>query len=374
MEAASDLIQAIYYCDAEFVAIEQPKMSPYARDCLGIPPTQTVHPHQHGHGESKAVLLWTRNLPEIRPLCDVSGRWKRLASLSPSPHRAAWRSETLPGIAAAMAATYAPALHRFMQSPKGHSEWNRRPWGVYESVARAQRAQADRLAGNGQPAPETTVASLIPYRPTRMRYRAGSWHVFDAAQAKVDLEDPSGSGFIWRNLGTQPSRQVDMAIDGARGNHLALSNRRTEPTRWKGSRVGAAIAIQTAQRGRRRREVTRWARHLAHQWQHQSARRIQRAFRRQSWPEEAESTGLYLAMVDRSGETGEEAHTSNGQAMVMGRRSVGTSSVCIVPENVQVAPLVQGAQSAYLHEVGIVRGQPLPLNRRGHGWRRKSWG
>ena len=53
MEEASDLIQAIYYADAEFVAIENPKMSPYARECLGIPPTQVIHPHEHGHGESK---------------------------------------------------------------------------------------------------------------------------------------------------------------------------------------------------------------------------------------------------------------------------------------------------------------------------------
>ena len=115
MERAAQLIQAIYYADAEYVCIENPKMSPYARECLGINPTQAIHPHQHGHGESKAVLLFTRNLPLVKPLCDVPGRWKRLATLSPSPHRATWRSETLPGIAAALVATFVPELHRYMQ-------------------------------------------------------------------------------------------------------------------------------------------------------------------------------------------------------------------------------------------------------------------
>ena len=66
MEAASDLIQAIYYADAEFVCIENPKMSPYARDALGIAPTQVVHPHEHGHPESKSTLLFTRNLPLVQ--------------------------------------------------------------------------------------------------------------------------------------------------------------------------------------------------------------------------------------------------------------------------------------------------------------------
>ena len=35
--------------------------------------------------------------------------------------------------------------------------------------------------------------------------------------------------------------------------------------------------------------------------------------------------------------------------------------MCVVPEHVQVAPVMYGAQSAYLHEVAIVRGLTLPL-------------
>ena len=110
-------LQSIYHApDIKFMSIENPKLSPYSRDVLGILPTCVMNLHQQGHSESKTVLIFSRNLPPVKPLCDVPGRWKRIASLSPSPHRSAWRSETLPGIAAALVATYAPSLIRYMQT------------------------------------------------------------------------------------------------------------------------------------------------------------------------------------------------------------------------------------------------------------------
>ncbi len=82
-------------------------------------PTQIVQPWEFGDDASKATGLWLRGLPELRQtilikprVVEINGRrYARWANqtdsgqnrLGPSPNRARIRSQTYPGIAAAMA-------------------------------------------------------------------------------------------------------------------------------------------------------------------------------------------------------------------------------------------------------------------------------
>ena len=66
-------------------------------------PDQIIQPWMFGHGETKATCLWLKNLPPLVPTNVVEGREQRVWKLPPSPDRWMLRSETYPGIAAAMA-------------------------------------------------------------------------------------------------------------------------------------------------------------------------------------------------------------------------------------------------------------------------------
>ncbi len=66
-------------------------------------PTQIIQPWQFGHGETKKTCLWLKNLPPLVPTDVVDGREHRIHRMAPSPLRSKMRSQTYPGIAAAMA-------------------------------------------------------------------------------------------------------------------------------------------------------------------------------------------------------------------------------------------------------------------------------
>lgn len=85
------------------VAVENPRMHKHAMPIVGERQTQTIHPWEHGHGESKATGLWLRNLPELVPTDIVEGREQRMWKMAPSADRQKLRSETYQGIADAMA-------------------------------------------------------------------------------------------------------------------------------------------------------------------------------------------------------------------------------------------------------------------------------
>ena len=68
--------------------------------------TQTIHPWQFGHGETKTTHLWLDRLPPLVPTNIVSGRENRIWKMGPSDTRARERSETYQGIADAMAAQW----------------------------------------------------------------------------------------------------------------------------------------------------------------------------------------------------------------------------------------------------------------------------
>lgn len=66
-------------------------------------PEQIVQPWQFGHGETKAVCLWLKNLWPLVPTDVVEGREARVHRMPPGPDRWKDRSRFFPGIAAAMA-------------------------------------------------------------------------------------------------------------------------------------------------------------------------------------------------------------------------------------------------------------------------------
>jgi hypothetical protein len=66
-------------------------------------PDQIIQPWQFGHGETKAICLWLKNLPLLTPTNIVEGREHRIHKMPPSPDRGKLRSIFYQKIAEAMA-------------------------------------------------------------------------------------------------------------------------------------------------------------------------------------------------------------------------------------------------------------------------------
>lgn len=79
-------------------------------------PSQIIQPWQFGHGETKATCLWLKNLPLLTPTNIVEGREAKVHRMSPGPDRWKERSRTYTGIAAAMAAQWAPYIEASLVS------------------------------------------------------------------------------------------------------------------------------------------------------------------------------------------------------------------------------------------------------------------
>jgi len=90
--------EACKVCD--YVALEQPKT--IMQKHIGQR-TQTIHPYQFGHGETKETWLWLKGLPLLQPTQIVDGRENRIWKMPPSKDRQKLRSKTYPGIAQAIA-------------------------------------------------------------------------------------------------------------------------------------------------------------------------------------------------------------------------------------------------------------------------------
>lgn len=108
-EARAFFMKFVEYGDAgNRICIENPIPHKYGR----LPRyTQIIQPWQFGHGETKATCLWLYGLPQLMPTKIVEGRVPRLTNLPPSPDRAALRSKTYLGIAAAMAQQWGSYPH-----------------------------------------------------------------------------------------------------------------------------------------------------------------------------------------------------------------------------------------------------------------------
>lgn len=106
-DRALDFVRRIMAADVPRIAIENPVsiISTAIRK-----PDQTIQPWQHGHGETKRTCLWLKGLPKLTPTDIVEGREQRIWKLPPTADRWKLRSQTYPGIAAAMADQWGAAL------------------------------------------------------------------------------------------------------------------------------------------------------------------------------------------------------------------------------------------------------------------------
>lgn len=83
-------------------ALENPASVLWSR--IGRP--QYIQPWQFGHGETKRTGILAHRLPALKPTSIVTGREQRIWKMPPGENRKRDRSETYPGIAAAMAEQY----------------------------------------------------------------------------------------------------------------------------------------------------------------------------------------------------------------------------------------------------------------------------
>jgi len=98
--AALEFVQRLMDAPVPRIAVENPVsiISSHIRR-----PDQTIQPWQFGHGETKRTCLWLKGLPKLEPTDVVDGREARIWRMGPSEDRWKKRSQTYPGIAAAMA-------------------------------------------------------------------------------------------------------------------------------------------------------------------------------------------------------------------------------------------------------------------------------
>ena len=100
-----------------FVACENPIMHEHAARIIGEDFAFSYQPHEHGEPEFKRSCIWTRTLPVVapsnpltppKPGTDEHKAWSKVHRAPPGPGREELRSETLPGVADALAATWVP--------------------------------------------------------------------------------------------------------------------------------------------------------------------------------------------------------------------------------------------------------------------------
>lgn len=97
-----------------FVAVENPVMHGHALKLIGRPLSFSYQPWHHGHPEFKRSCIWG-NLPKVDPSNELDPpkpgtqehkAWSRVHRMPPGPNREEMRSETLPGVADALAASW----------------------------------------------------------------------------------------------------------------------------------------------------------------------------------------------------------------------------------------------------------------------------
>jgi hypothetical protein len=100
---ALDFVRELLNAPIPRIAVENPVsvISSHIRKA-----DQTIQPWQFGHGETKAICLWLKNLPRLVPTEIVPGREPRIHMMAPGPNRWRERSRFYEGIAAAMAAQW----------------------------------------------------------------------------------------------------------------------------------------------------------------------------------------------------------------------------------------------------------------------------
>lgn len=114
-DKASAFFMALVNAPIKHIAIENPACVMSSRY---KPPTQTIHPWQHGHVEHKRTCLWLKNLPVLVPTFIIQpahlpkndkgrkiNQWYNTRSVA-HQDRSIKRSQTFQGIANAMASQW----------------------------------------------------------------------------------------------------------------------------------------------------------------------------------------------------------------------------------------------------------------------------
>ena len=122
MRDGARFFRALWNADIPKICLENPIQHKYARELIGVPYSQIIQPHEHGHAETKKTCLWLKGLPLLKPTNIIApdfDKWPpgkgngynpRVHYESPGPNRSVNRSRTLPGIAQAMASAWGPLL------------------------------------------------------------------------------------------------------------------------------------------------------------------------------------------------------------------------------------------------------------------------
>lgn len=106
-QEAFEFFMTLYNAPIPRIAVENP---------IGVvstmfrKPDQYVHPWQHGVGETKAIGLWLRNLPEIEPTKFVPGRKRAVLNETDWSDRWRQRARFYPSVARAMAQQWSEVL------------------------------------------------------------------------------------------------------------------------------------------------------------------------------------------------------------------------------------------------------------------------
>ena len=116
MRQAAAFFRELLDAPIPFIAIENPVMHGHARQLIGRKFSFSYQPWHHGEPEFKRSCIWG-NLPVVepsnrltppRPGTEEHKRWSKVHRMPPGPDSEEKRSETLPGVAEALAAVWVP--------------------------------------------------------------------------------------------------------------------------------------------------------------------------------------------------------------------------------------------------------------------------
>lgn len=105
LDEAAELFSDLWNAPIERICIENPVMHKHAKQRIRNYEqfAQSVQPWQFGHGETKRICFWLKNLTPLVQTNVVAGREQRVARMPPGPNRWKERSRFFTGIASAMA-------------------------------------------------------------------------------------------------------------------------------------------------------------------------------------------------------------------------------------------------------------------------------
>jgi len=102
MLAGAEFFNKLKNANLPRIALENPIPHAYATDIIGTY-SQMIHPWMFGHGVSKSICLWLKDLPPLTPTNVMIHVKHSIHTMSPSPNRAKERARFYTGIAQAMA-------------------------------------------------------------------------------------------------------------------------------------------------------------------------------------------------------------------------------------------------------------------------------